>query len=371
MPRWPRTGGRGLWSRTAVSGRRGGPPRHAAVVQPLPFPTTKSSNSRPVKRSRLWWTRGLPPVEDRDRRGTTWRTGPQGMRMPALPCVIRSPPPDPARDLHTARGRAIDLRDGGCGGGRGVSRQVGGTRVRWTVRPRTRRGGRTARLPSQHGGRRRRRGRVALAARRSRPGGDFSGRRTWPPSSPPAVGVESETIALETRDRPRRRPAARRERHDAVRRRRALAAARKAAAALEASSRSGNPPVPGTRRRVGRTTAPGLGADGAAPIGRRATAAGRAATQNRNRRAATARSGADSRAAPCGASGRAAGGAAVVLERLSPIAAPGFYARRRDPHRGWSAGPSPPTRRARCVPRRRSCRPSFAVAFEHRLAHRA
>ena len=60
------------------------------------------------------------------------------------------------------------------------------------------RAGRTARLPSQHGGRRRRRGRVALAARRSRPGGDFSGRRTWPPSSPPAVGVESETVALET-----------------------------------------------------------------------------------------------------------------------------------------------------------------------------
>ena len=37
-------------------------------------------------------------------------------------------------------------------------------------------------------------------------------------------------------------------------------------AALEASSRSGKPPVPGTRRRVGRTTAPGLGADGARPI---------------------------------------------------------------------------------------------------------
>ena len=61
----------------------------------------------------------------------------------------------------------------------------------------------------------------------------------------------------------------------------------------------------------------GLGADGAAPMGRRATAAGRAATRNRNRRAATARSGADSRAAPCGASAPAAGGAAVVLERLA------------------------------------------------------
>ena len=35
-------------------------------------------------------------------------------------------------------------------------------------------------------------------------------------------------------------------------------------------------------------------------MGRRATAAGRAATRNRNRRAATARSGADSRAAPAG-----------------------------------------------------------------------
>ena len=28
----------------------------------------------------------------------------------------------------------------------------------------------------------------------------------------------------------------------------------------------------------------------------------------------------------------------------------GFYARRRDPPRGWSTGPSSPTRRARCVP---------------------
>ena len=68
--------------------------------------------------------------------------------------------------------------------------------------------------------------------------------------------------------------------------------------------------------------------------------------RHRNRRVATAHSGADSRAAPCGASVPAAGGAAVVLERLSPIGAPGFYAWRR----GWSAGPSPPTRRARCVP---------------------
>ena len=85
-------------------------------------------------------------------------------------------------------------------------------------------------------------GRLPAARRRSRPGGDFSGRRTWPPSSPPAVGVESETVALETV------PAA--------------------ALQLEASSRSGKPPVPGTRRQVGRTTAPGLGGDGAeAPVG--------------------------------------------------------------------------------------------------------
>ena len=58
----------------------------------------------------------------------------------------------------------------------------------------------------------------------------------------------------------------------------------------------------------------------------------------------------DSRCCPQRVSGRAAGGAADVLERLSPIAAPGFYARRRDSI---------------------TCRPSFAVAFEHRLAHRA
>ena len=70
--------------------------------------------------------------------------------------------------------------------------------------------------------------------------------------------------------------------------------------------------------------------------------------------------GADSRAAPCGASVPAAGGAAVVLERLSDRGA-GV----RPPARAH------PTRRANASPRRRSCRPSFAVAFEHRLAHRA
>ena len=49
-----------------------------------------------------------------------------------------------------------------------------------------------------------------------------------------------------------------------------------------------------------------------------------------------------------------------------------FYARASRPaSRLVHPNPSPPTRRARCVPRRRSCRPSFAVAFEHRLAHRA
>ena len=95
---------RGLWSRTAVSGRRGG-----RRVTPLPFPTTRSSSSKPVKRSGLWWTRGLPPVEDRDRRGTTWRTGRRACGCRPYPCVIRSAPPDPAWDLRTARGRAIDL----------------------------------------------------------------------------------------------------------------------------------------------------------------------------------------------------------------------------------------------------------------------
>ena len=67
--------------------------------------------------------------------------------------------------------------------------------------------------------------------------------------------------------------------------------------------------------------------------------------RRRNRRAATALPGADSRAAPprgvrprrrrCGCHARAA--------RRSRSA--GFYARRRDPPRGWSTGPSPPTRR--------------------------
>ena len=72
----------------------------------------------------------------------------------------------------------------------------------------------------------------------------------------------------------------------------------------------------------------------------------------RNRRAATARPGADSRAAPCGASGRAAGGAAVVLERSGvatrlAVGPPARAHRRDEPD---------------ASPRRRSCRPSFAVA---------
>ncbi len=41
------------WAGSVVPNGRvwttGGPPRHAAVVQPLAFPTTKSSNSKPVK----------------------------------------------------------------------------------------------------------------------------------------------------------------------------------------------------------------------------------------------------------------------------------------------------------------------------------
>ena len=61
--------------------------------------------------------------------------------------------------------------------------------------------------------------------------------------------------------------------------------------------------------------------------------------------------GADSRAAPCGASGRAAGGAAVVLERLSTrgvatriaVGPPARAHRRDEPD---------------ASPRRRSCRPS-------------
>ena len=82
------------------------------------------------------------------------------------------------------------------------------------------------------------------------------------------------------------------------------------------------------------------------------------------------RSGADSRAAPCGASGRAAGGAAVVLERALSDS------RRRGPTRGVATriAVGPPARAHRrddASPRRRSCRPSFAVAFEHRLADRA
>ena len=92
--------------------------------------------------------------------------------------------------------------------------------------------------------------------------------------------------------------------------------------------------------------------------------------RHRNRRAVTARSGADSRAAPRGASARAAGGAAVVLERLADRGAGVLRAASRPAsrlvQRPEPTGPDEPD-----ASRRRSCRLSFAVAFEHRLAHRA
>ena len=91
-------------------------------------------------------------------------------------------------------------------------------------------------------------GRLPAARRRSRPGGDFSGRRTWPPSSPPRG--RRRVRNGRPRDRPRRRPVARRERHDAVRRRRALAAARK-------GPRSRPPAGPGNHRYP----APGVESD--------------------------------------------------------------------------------------------------------------
>ena len=102
-------------------------------------------------------------------------------------------------------------------------------------------------------------------------------------------------------------------------------------------------------------------------MGRRATAAGRAATRNRNRRAATARSGADSRAAPCGASVPTAGGCGCRARTAR-------RSRRRGSTRGvatrLAVGPAARAHRRdeHDASRRRSCRPSFAVAFEHRLA---
>ena len=79
-----------------------------------------------------------------------------------------------------------------------------------------------------------------------------------------------------------------------------------------------------------------------------------------HRRAAPTRPGADSRAAPCGASGRAAGGAAVVLERLSPGRGDGVLRAASRPASRLVRRPEPtdatsPMR----SPRRRSCRPSF------------
>ena len=87
------------------------------------------------------------------------------------------------------------------------------------------------------------------------------------------------------------------------------------------------------------------------PLPRRAPRPGPSAGEHRDgarrrapsarRRAATARPGADSRAAPCGPSARAAGCAAVVLERLADRGAGGSTRGRRDPPRGWSTRPEP------------------------------
>ena len=117
-----------------------------------------------------------------------------------------------------------------------------------------RRRGRLARLagePSPTGnGRARVPGRLPAARRRSRPGGDFSGRRTWPPSSPPAVGVESETVALEP-GRRRERPFPRRPRGSRRPRRQEHPPAR--------ASEPGPRPPPGSVRR---RTAPGNASHG-------------------------------------------------------------------------------------------------------------
>ena len=93
--------------------------------------------------------------------------------------------------------------------------------------------------------------------------------------------------------------------------------------------------------------------------------------RHRNRRAVTARSGADSRAAPRGASARAAGGAAVVLERLADRGAAGVLRAASRPASRLVQRPEPTGPDEPDASRRRSCRLSFAVAFEHRLAHRA
>ena len=72
-------------------------------------------------------------------------------------------------------------------------------------------------------------------------------------------------------------------------------------------------------------------------------------------------------------SGRAAGGCGCrARTALFDRGAGGFYARRRDPPRGLVLRPEAQRRDELFTsPLRRSCRPSFAVAFEYRLAHRA
>ena len=89
------------------------------------------------------------------------------------------------------------------------------------------------------------------------------------------------------------------------------------------------------------------------------------------RRASYHTSGADSRAAPRGASARAAGGAAVVLEGLADRGAGVLRAASRPAsrlvHRPEPTDPTSPMRPLVVD----QCRPSFAVAFEHRLVHRA
>ena len=106
------------------------------------------------------------------------------------------------------------------------------------------------------------RGRLARLAGEPSPTGERTGRSPWPaPGGPPAsrdrgaTGAADLAAVLATRGRRRVRTVA-------------VETVPAAALQLEASSRSGKPPVRGVRRQVGRTTAPGLGGDGAeAPVG--------------------------------------------------------------------------------------------------------
>ena len=224
---------------------------------------------------------GRPAAGRGARRGTRRSNSPGDGRLAAAAGKERGPRRADGRGART-------MITWGLGRAWRARRRTVAFRLRRSSRPDLALTGWTARLPSQHGGgagvvEPRPRGRLGRLAGEPSPTGARTGPSPWPaPGGPSAIETGGRlcgaadlvylagVLAIRgrrrvrdgrPRDRPRRRPAPRRERHDAVRRRRALAAARSGGPRLRPPAGPGNRryPAPGVesdaqlRRAWGRT----------------------------------------------------------------------------------------------------------------------